>query len=185
MVTLYSFAANLECEGSRSLGYLGVWKVLEKMIADLRKKGLAVPDKVMKDLKSARTMIKILDADPTRGETIQKIDVYLENVESYIVSEAQKKFGVEYADEWLKRLDKASRQTFDEEEEARFVSGVPRGQKWIRVKPLDELPIEKLKTLAEESNLSYNIQKDGFLLVHGKDEDIKHFVKKMSAKPNE
>ncbi len=168
------------------MGYLAVWKVLEEMIADLRKKGLSVPAEVMTDLKSARTMIKILNADPSRGETMQKIDEYLENVESYVVSEAQKKFGVEYVDEWLKRLGKASSQIFDEEEEeTRFISGIPRGQKWIRVKPLPELPIEKLKKLAEESNLSYNIQKDGFLLVHGKDEDIKHFVKKMVAKPNE
>jgi len=168
------------------VGYLAVWKVLEKMIADLRKKGIAVPDKVMNDLKSAKTMIKILNADYSRGETAQSIEEYLENVEAHIVSEAQEKFGVKYVDEWLRRLGEARRQTSDEEEEeARFMPGVPHGHKWIRVKPLPELPIEKLIKLAKDSKLSYNIQEDRFLLVHGKDEDIKLFVKKIAVKQSD
>jgi hypothetical protein len=39
-----------------------------------------------------------------------------------------------------------------------------------------------LKTLAEESHLSYNVQSDGCLLVYGEDKCVKEFVKKMAAK---
>jgi hypothetical protein len=165
------------------MGYLSVWKVLEEMITEFRKKGITVSTEVMDNLKSARTMIKILKADPHRGETMQKIEEYLGNVESYLISEGQKKFGVEYVDEWLKRLDEASVRMPDvEEEETRFIPGLPREQKWIRVKPSTELPIEKLKLLAQESNLSCKLQNDGYLLVYGEDEHLKEFVKKMATK---
>jgi hypothetical protein len=165
------------------MGYLAVWKVLEEMILEFRKRGIAIPVEVRDNLKSARTMIKILKADPSRGETMQKIEEYLSNVESYLISEGQKKFGVEYLDKWLKKLDEASMQFPDlEEEETRFVPGLPREHKWIRVKPSAELPMEKLKLLAKELNLSCELQGDGYLLVYGEDERLKDFVKKMAKK---
>lgn len=168
------------------MGYLAAWNVLERMIVDLRKTGLSIPAEVMKDLKSAKTMIKILKADMSRGETIQKIERYLENVESYVVFEGQKKFGGEYVEKWLKRLGQASSQIFCEEEDnLRFISGIPREKKWIRIKPSTELPIKNLKALAKEFNLSYNIQNDGFLLIFGREKSVKDLVKKISAKYKE
>jgi len=163
------------------MSHLAVWKALEEMIIEFRKKGLPVPVTVMNDLKSARTMIKIVNVDEGRGETIQKIEEYLGNVESYLVTEAQEKFEPEYIDEWLRRLEEASCETCEKKaEKTRFISGLPRDQKWIRVEPLASLPLEKLKQLAEESNLSIMAQEDGRLLVYGKAEDIKEFVKKMT-----
>ena len=165
------------------MGYLAVWKVLEEMILEFRKRGITIPAEVMDNLKSARTMIKILKADPSRGETMQKIEEYLSNVESYLISEGQKNFGAEYVDKWLKKLDEASTRFPDlEEEETRFVPGLPREQKWIRVKPSAELPIEKLELMAKELNLLCELQRDGYLLVYGEDECLKEFVKKMAKK---
>jgi hypothetical protein len=163
------------------MGHLAVWKVLEEMIIEFRKKGLPIPVTVMNDLKSARTMIKIMNVDESRGETVQKAEEYLGNVEAYLVTEAQKKFAPEYIDNWLRRLEEASCEICEEKgEEPKFISGLPRDQKWIRVQPLVSLPLEKLKQLANETNLSTSVQKDGRLLVHGKAEDIKEFVKKMT-----
>jgi len=164
------------------MGYLAVWKVLEEMVIEFRKKGLPVPAAVMNDLKSARTMIKIINIDASRGETAQKAEEYLGNVESYLVTEAQKEFAPECIDAWLRRLEEASCEICEEKgEESRFISGLPRDQKWIRVEPLASLPLEKLEQLAEESNLSCSVQQDGRLLVYGKAEDIKGFVKKMTG----
>ena len=165
------------------MNYLAAWKVLEEMIADFRKKGAVVPAEIMTDLRSAKTLINVLKADPSCVDTSQKIDEYLLSVESYLVSEGQKMFGTGYVEEWLKRLDEASRKILEkEEEETKFIPGVPREHKWIRVKPSTELPAEKLKTLAEESHLSYNVQNDGYLLVYGEDSHIKEFIKKMATK---
>jgi hypothetical protein len=164
------------------MAYLAVSKVLEEIIIEFRKKGLSIPAAVMNDLKSARTMIKIMDADAGHGETSRKVEEYLGTVEAYLVTEAQKHFAPEHIDNWLKRLEKANYETCKEEaEEPRFIAGAPRDQKWIRVEPLTNLPLEKLKQLAEETNLSTNIQKDGRMLVYGQAEDLKEFIKKMTT----
>jgi len=87
------------------MGYVAVWKVLEEIITDFRKKGVIVPVEVMNDLKSANTMIKVLKADPSRGGITQKIEEYLGSIESYLIPQGQKIFGVEHVKGWLKRLE--------------------------------------------------------------------------------
>jgi hypothetical protein len=164
------------------MGYSAAWKVLEEMITDFRKRGLTVPTDIISDLRSAKTLINVLKADPSRIEPSQKIEKYLRIVESYLVSEGQKKFGADYVDEWLKHLNEASKRVSEEEEETRFIPGLPRDRKWIRIKPSHELPMEKIKELADELSLSCDVQDDGCLLVYGEDERVKGFVKKMAAK---
>jgi len=167
------------------MGYLAMWKVLEEIITEFRKKQLPIPEKVMNDLKAAKTMIKIVNADSGHGENNLKIEEYLGSVEAYLVIEAQKHFAPEHIDQWLKRLETANCETCEENaEETRFIAGVPRDQKWIRIEPLTNLPAEKLKQLAKETNLSTSIQKDGRMLVYGQAEDLKEFVKKMTKETN-
>lgn len=165
------------------MDYLAAWKVLEEMIVDFRKKGILIPAEIMNDLKTAKTLINVLMADPSFAETRQRIEEHLLKVESYLATEGQKKLSFDHVEKWLKRLDEAGEKTSEEEteEEKKFIHGVPREQKWIRVRPSEELPIEKLETLAKESSLSYNVQNDGHLLFYGKNERIKEFVRKMTA----
>jgi hypothetical protein len=164
------------------MGYLAMWKVLEEMVADFRKRGIIIPAEVMNDLKSAKTLINVLRADPSCVDTSQKIEEYLLKVESYLVSEGQKKFGTGYVDGWLKRLDEAGRKSEEETEETRFIPGLPKEQKWIRIKSSAELPVKKLKALAQKLNLLCELQSDGYLLVYGEDKCLKEFVKKMATK---
>jgi hypothetical protein len=174
------------------MGYEAVWKVLEEIIIELRKKGVATPPRVMNDLKSAKVLMKILDASESdRGETAPKIEQYLGSLEAYLVTEAQKTFAPARIDEWLRRLEEASCDTCQtcrverekkEKVEPKFITGVPRDQKWIRVEPLASLPAEKLKQLAEETSLSFREEKDGHLVVYGSAENIKKFVKKMTER---
>ncbi len=165
------------------MGYLAVWKVLDDMVQDFRKRGITVSDNVVSDLRYAKTLINVLKAAPSRLETSQRIEEYLRNVEVYLISEGREKLGNKYVEEWLKRLDEASITPFNEEgKEARFIPGAPREQRWIRVKPSEELPVETLKALAGELNLSFDVQKDGCLLVYGEEERVKDFVKKMATK---
>jgi len=167
------------------MGYLAVWKVLEEIITKFRKKQLPVPERVMDDLKAARTMIKIMNADSGHGEARQKIEEYLGTVEAYLITEAEKHFAPEHIDKWLKRLETANCETCQENtEESRFIGGVPRDQKWLRVEPLVNLPAEKLKQLSKETNLSTSTQKDGRMLVYGQAEDLKEFIKKMTNETN-
>jgi len=165
------------------MGYASIWKVLEEMTTDFKKKGATVPENVMDDLKSAKTLLRVLKADMTHGETLQKIGAFLGNVESYLVSEGEKLFGEQYAQEWLKRIDEAGRKKpGEEEQEERFVAGLVPGQRWIRVKPSKELPSDRLEKLIKDTGLSYKVQADEFLLVYGEDSKLKDLVKKMTKK---
>ena len=170
------------------MDYEAVWKVLEEIVVELRKKGVETPTNVMNDLKSAKILMKVLAAsERDRGETAPKIEQYLGSVEAYLVTEAQKKFPPARIDAWLRRVEKASCEMCQtctvksEKAETKFITGVPRDQKWIRVEPLANLPAEKLKQLAEETDLSFRVEKGGRLIVHGSAEDIKQFVTKMTA----
>ena len=169
------------------MGYSETWKILEEIIIELRKKGFTTPETVMSDLKSAKTMIRLIDAaEEGRSEIGPKIEQYLASVEAYLVTEAQKCFPSERIDEWLRRLQGSSCEVCGQpesktaEKDSRFVSGLPRDQKWVRVTPITSLPSEKLKQLAEESNLSVKPEKDSHVIVYGKAEDIKDFIKKMT-----
>jgi len=163
------------------MGYLAMWKVLEEMSTDLRKKGATVPTKIMTELKSSRSLINILNSDPNRVDTVQKIEELLQNLEVYLVSEGENKFGSEYVERWLKRLNSAAKEVAEEDEsETRFIVGAPRDQKWVRVQPSEKLTMEKLKSLADKFSLSHRLQEDGFLLVQGEGEHLKKFVKEMA-----
>jgi hypothetical protein len=163
--------------------YLAKWKFLEDMVTEFRRRGVAVPTDVINDLKSAKTMIMILEADARSEEITRKIEGHLEKVEICLVSKAQQEFGVEFVDEWLKKLEKASqRENVEEVDEARFVPSLPRGQKWVRVKSSAEMSIKELRKMAEASGLSCTAQSDGYLLVFGEGQRIEGFVKKMTTK---
>ena len=170
----------------KPMGYLAVWKVLEQMVTDLRKRGVTVPVEIISDLKIAKTAIRILKADPSCGENAPMVEQYLERVESYLVSEGQRRFGQSYVDEWLEQRDQAARRVADDddekEEESRFISGLPREQGWIRLTPSAELPVEQLKTLVNESNLSYKMQSNGCVIIFGPDAILKDFVRRIASK---
>ena len=163
---------------------LAIWRVLEEIAIEFRKKGVAVPQKVMDDLKSAKSLINIMEANEvSRVEASPKIAEYLGSVEAYLVSEAQNIFPPDTVENWLKQIEKASHASNTEESKAepRFTAGLPRNQRWVRVKPLPNLSIDKLEALAVESKLSFRIEDDGQLLVYGKADAVKEFIKKATA----
>jgi hypothetical protein len=163
---------------------LAIWKVLEEIASEFRKKGVAVPQKVIDDLKSAKSLINIMEVnEASRVEANSKIAEYLGSVEAYLVSEAQKSFPPQTVDNWLKQIEKASRSSSAKEPKAepRFTPRLSRSQRWVRVKPLPNLSIDKLETLAVESKLSFRVEEDGQLLVYGNENAVKEFIKKATA----
>jgi len=167
------------------MGHDEVWKTLADLITEFRRRGESIPHDVMEDLRAAKTMIGVLSADQSRVENVPSVEMYLGNVESYLISEAQKKFGSEFVEEWLQKI-KEARETKAEREKpepsSKFVPDLPRGQKWVRVQVSKETPERKIKRLAEETGLSFKVQRDGFMLVYGDDEKLKLFVKKAAEK---
>jgi hypothetical protein len=163
--------------------YEETWKVLSDLLVELRKRGETIPTDVVEDLRSAKTMIQVLKADPSYIENIPKIETFLGKVESHLVFLAQEKVGSSFVDKWMERLDRARRAVAKEREVApRFISGLPRGEHWVRVKVSKDTPRKDLERLAEEKNLSHKTRKNGYMLVSGDSEGIKSFVKTMAER---
>ena len=163
--------------------YEETWKVLSDLLVELRKRGETIPTDVVEDLRSAKTMIQVLKADPSHIENIPKIETFLGKVESRLALLAQEKFGSGFVDKWMVRLDVARRAMAKEREvPPRFVSGLPRGEHWVRVKISKDTPREDVEKLAEEKNLSHKMQKNGYMLVSGDSARIKSFVKTMAER---
>ena len=163
------------------MGYLDAWKVVEEMIVDLRRRGILIPSDTMTELQSAKTLIHVLEADTAQANVTQEIDNCLFNVESYIMSKGQMAFGPEYIEKWFTRLDQVKEASEVTRKEPKLLPNIPRGAKWIRINP-SALSIEESKKFADELHLSCIVQNEGFLLVHGEDEQLQKLVKKMATK---
>ena len=167
------------------MGYNEVWKVLDDLIAEFREIGETIPSDVMEDLRAAKTLIQILKADPKRTENTPSIEAYLGRVEAYLIFGAQSKFGQTFTEEWMARIQTA-RESKPEDEKlppsSKFVPGLPRGQKWVRVQVTEDMTEKEIRQLAEETELFWRLQDDGYMLVYGEDEKLKLFLKKSSEK---
>ncbi len=160
---------------------LTAWKLLEDMMLELKKSGVSVPAKTVDDLRTAKSMLK-LGCMPQGGDAIQKAEELLANVEAYVATEGQRVFGEAKVDAWLKNLEEANLEVCAEPhaaEEGKYVTGVRRDQKWVRIEPIDDLPVERINALAAEEKLEIKPQKDGKILVQGSAENIKRLIKKM------
>lgn len=161
---------------------LATWKLLEDMMLELKKSGVAIPAKVVEDLRVAKSMIKLSCMEGSRGEALQKTEEILANVEAFVMNAGLQAFGSERVDVWLRQLEEAAVEVCVEPTTAgTFVVGVPRDQKWIRIEPMGGLTAERVAQLANEQNLRVKPQADGKLLVYGQQESIKAFFKRLVA----
>ena len=165
------------------MSYTVSWKILEDLMIELRRKGIDIPPSVVDDLRSAKLMIQLTQSPGSRGDAEIKVEEYLSNAESFLVTAAQENLGSKATDDWLKRLDEAHIQTCEiptKQEPDKFITGVPRDQKWLRIEPMPTLNSERLLQIAKENKLAVNPQKDGRIVVFGQQDDLKAFLKKMT-----
>ena len=157
------------------------WKVLADLLIELQKRDEKIPVDVMKDLRSSKTIIQVLKVDPTHTESISRMDTYLRNVEAYAIFAAEK-LGPKTAEEWLRKIKETNIAKTNNKTKVvpRFVSGVPRDKKWLRVQTSEDTPPEEVKKLVNINNLSFKMQENGCILVYGNEKNIKSFVKMMT-----
>ena len=172
------------------MNYEIVWRAISDLATELKKRGVTVPQNIMRDLRSAKTMIEILKADPSCTECIPKIENYLDMAESSLILEAQERLGPEFAERWMRKIETVRKKAYEEEMEkeakaSKFVPGIPRGQSWIRIELSEETPKEIVERVAEELKLSCKLQEKSHMLVYGEKEKIKIFVKRISEELKE
>jgi hypothetical protein len=162
-----------------------IWLTLEDLIEEFRKRGETIPPEIMEDLRAAKSLIQVTRAKPSSSEDSIQIEVYLNNIEFYLMPKAQEKFGQQFADEWMKKLDKARKEASEEEigsSVSKFLPGMPRDTPWVRVKLSDDIKQDIVETLAKESGLRINNKESDYLLVYGEQEKLKTFMKKMTER---
>jgi hypothetical protein len=176
-----------------SLSFADKSKVLEEVIVELKKKNVNIPANVLSDLKAARTLITVEKADLRgRSETEPKIDEYLSNVEIYALAEAEKHFPAEKVEMWLASLNAGTcscsccetctpTKEAETEKEGRYVTGVPRDQKWVRIQPIEGLDAEKIVQMATQAGLSAKTEANQNVVVYGQPEALREFIKKVTG----
>ena len=163
------------------MSYERKWKLLADLLTKLQERGKKIPVDVLNDLRSAKTMIQVLKADPTQIESISRIDTYLRTVEAYTIFTMEKQ-GKGNVEEWLKKLKEPERWETNEkgEKNSTFVTSVPRNKNWMRIQISEDIPKEEMKKLVEENGLSYRLEKNGHILVHGDKKNIKLLVNRLA-----
>lgn len=161
---------------------LASWKLLEDMMLELKKAGATIPAKVVEDLRSAKSMIQLTYTEGSHGDALQKAEEYLANIEAYVVTEGQKVFGSEKVDGWLRRLEEANAQVSEDSAVSdKFVAGVPRNMRFVRVEPMGDITAEKVMAMAEAYGMQVKNQPDGKLVVYGCPDNLRAFLKSMAA----
>jgi hypothetical protein len=166
------------------LNYDPLWKVLDRLILDLRVKGETIPKDVVDDLKSAKTLMDVYKSDVSYADTVSRIEHYLRSIESQILYLAETDFGIEYAEKCLEKINEARKKGNEPSRvpASKFISGVPRGAHWVRIKTTEVIEPDEIKDLAENLNLSYKLQEEGFILVHGDEGKVKTLLKEIAER---
>jgi len=147
---------------------------------ELQNKGEKIPPEIMDDLRSAKTIIQVLKADPTSTENKARADKYLRNVESYVILTAEE-FGTETVEDWLKKLKETKKvEQKDKKAQPKFVHGIPRDKNWVQIQTSKETSKELVIKYAQKNGLSYVEREKRQLIVYGNKENIKSFVKSMA-----
>ena len=149
------------------------------LIGDLKRRGESIPSRIMNDLRSVKTMIEIAKVDRSNFNLIRRIEEYLNNLESYLLPLVREKIGEEYVNAIMEKLAEAQRDktAFEQKREKKFPVGAPRDKDWIRIKLTEETPLDMIRQISQEVGLEYEILEDGYILLYGRKEQIKKFVR--------
>ncbi len=166
------------------MGYEEWWKSLEATITDFRKKQAAIPPDIIASLKLARTLISVYKADASHLESIPDIEKCLLNIESSLINMAKEELGPAFAEDLLKKLEKARNveEPRIENSPSRFIPGLPKDEHWIRILPSDDILQKSVEKLASDLGLCFKKQNDGYVLIHGDKDLVRDFVKKMAER---
>ena len=165
------------------MNYEYLWKELETLAMDLRSRGKEVPSEVVEDLKSAKTLISILHVDPS-SEASADIEDYLRKVETALINIAEYSESKGYADERLKEIQETKARGLRESPKRQkgFVSGIPKGQDWVRVRVTELIDMKELDAMSRSLTLSNRKESEDAMIIHGPPEKLKVFMMQLTER---
>jgi len=167
--------------------YQNAAKVLDELMIELIEKGAKIPDHVISGIRSGRSFVSITLRQPDE-EVARQAMIALQNVEMNLLALAEQVGGMDYAEEWQRRVNDAYAQESVYTRSAppqatKFVSGVPKGEYWIRIEEAELLPVQgELAKLLGDFELTSIAQEDGYLLLYGRKENVSSFLKDIRQK---
>ncbi len=159
--------------------YEEIWRTLADLARVMQERGERIPREVMRDLKSAKTLITIFRMDPSQGQIASRIETYLDNVEMRLIYAAETKFGKELAERWIKKLSEARTKSLKPKpiSVSKFIPALLRDKRWVRIRITEDIRRDRVESIAAGLGLSFKMQEDGYLLVYGEEKGIKKFIK--------
>ena len=165
------------------INYDNVCKRLDELMLELLQKGINIPQHLFDDLKSARSLISIYRTEPSELDLAMESSPLLKIVEMNLLGLAETELGKDYAEEWQKKIiDTYSEQNDSYVKTATFVAGIPKNEYWIRLNTSEIIFDKELSESLMQLNLTTKLQADGYLLIHGRKEDVKTFLKEVRQK---
>jgi len=164
-------------------------KTLEELRLSLIEKGVPIPRHITEELVKGRSLARIYSLEPDDAELAAKAMAALDIVEMNLLSLIEKNVDAETADTWQRKIKEAyleqDTQTAAEATATGVYPGIPKGGHFIRLK-IDYLDtLEGASELLERFAVTARKQEDGFLLMHGKKEDISAFLEAVRDKVRE
>jgi len=166
------------------------WLILVDLLTDLRKKEMHIPDKVTKNLRLARSTINFYKSDPTNPEMmkeLKRINDFLNSIQGTLIDIAEE-VDIEYRNEWLQKLMRASRgEKVVEKQDSSpgFVVGAPAGFSMVRVTFKEPLSEERLNDVAEAYGVIIEFEKDDVVAIYGDKDNVKKSLKEIASFFNE
>jgi hypothetical protein len=161
-------------------------KTLEELRLFLIENGVFIPTHVTEELIKGRSLASICSLKPDDAEQTAKVMTSLEVVEMNLLSLTERHFDGETADMWQFRI----KDSYVEQSEhattkgsvSGFFPGIPTGEHFARIK-MDYLDTVKgVDELLGRFTVTARKQEDGFLLIHGKKEEISDFLEAVRDK---
>lgn len=165
--------------------YEAIYETLCEMTTALRKKDVDVPSDIATDLRSARALISGHRTDPEAVQILSQVQSYLKKVERKLIEMARSEGLSETASEFLERLDEArrgARKRTSPGPEIRFIPGLPRNGRWVRIKISPKTPLNTIEEVAAKSRVSLKPQEEGFVLATGRSENLREFIRILRSK---
>jgi len=165
---------------------LSAAKVLDELMLELIEKGIEIPRHVADSLKSGRSLARLGLRQPVDEESESKAKIALENVEMNLLSLAETNLGVEAAETWQRRINSAYQEETAPQAPAvsapKFGTGVPKGDHWVRLQSDYLDSVEGADKLLAGFAVSVSKQEDGYLMIHGRKEEVDAFLKELRQK---
>jgi len=166
------------------------WLVLVDLLTDLKKKNVNVPNDITKNIRLAKSSINFYISEPTNPEMMKElktINDLLNSIQDTLIDMAEE-VSIEYRDEWLDKLVRASRgeKVVDKKDTSpRFVVGAPSGFEMVRVTFQEPLSEERLNDIAETHGVIIEFESDDVVAIYGDKDNVRASLKEIASFFNE